>query len=295
MSNKRRRSRSDSRERKRPRDYSEERERSLPRGIDKISEADYFLKSTEFRAWLKDTKDKYFDELTGDKARHYFRKFVKRWNSGRLSDDLYAGLSPMQPSSSQTAFKWAFATKGDSKIDSQAIRAAREEVESATYKSQSSSSSGPSRSTGGRILGPSLPTPADLQLAREEEEEARRAGRHADRKRENARHKERVEEQVGPKEAGREGALEKKRVQREGNKAHQNAKDEAGLEVSEDILMGEGNSFQQMVARRDAARRRADEKKQVQLSSTQERAIALREKEKATMDMFKAMAKERFG
>jgi hypothetical protein len=41
----------------------------LPHDASPISESDYFRKGDEFRIWLKDEKRKYFDELSGDKAR----------------------------------------------------------------------------------------------------------------------------------------------------------------------------------------------------------------------------------
>ena len=53
------------------------------------------------------------------------------------------------------------------------------------------------------------------------------------------------------------------------------------------------------IARRDANRQRFEEKKRQEKDSkyveTRERTTQMREKDKATMDMFKAMAKERFG
>ena len=53
------------------------------------------------------------------------------------------------------------------------------------------------------------------------------------------------------------------------------------------------------IAQRDAAKQRREEKLQMQregrAAETRERVTALREKDKATMDMFKALAKERFG
>jgi len=64
-------------------------------------------------------------------------------------------------------------------------------------------------------------------------------------------------------------------------------------------LMGGGDSFQAMIARRDASRRRFEEKKRQERETkgegTSERVLAMREKDKATMDMFKAMAKQKFG
>jgi len=53
------------------------------------------------------------------------------------------------------------------------------------------------------------------------------------------------------------------------------------------------------IAKRDAAKQRREEKLQMQreerAAETRGRVTALREKDKATMDMFKALAKERFG
>ena len=82
-------------------------------------------------------------------------------------------------------------------------------------------------------------------------------------------------------------------------------KEDAGLEASEDVLLGGGDSFQarcvppsphrdcdqtneaRRLAQRDAARRRFEEKKQAgrmeKTSAQQERMNAMREKEKETM------------
>lgn len=46
-----------------------------------ISEDDYYTKSTEFRLWLRRAKKKYFEEMTADETRRYFKKFVKAWNN----------------------------------------------------------------------------------------------------------------------------------------------------------------------------------------------------------------------
>jgi hypothetical protein len=43
------------------------------------------VKSSEFRQWLHEEKDKYFNELSSDRARRYFRKFVRAWNAGKLN------------------------------------------------------------------------------------------------------------------------------------------------------------------------------------------------------------------
>lgn len=92
--------------------------------------------------------------------------------------------------------------------------------------------------------------------------------------------------------------LEKKRARRENDKAFREKGDE-GLEADESTLLGGGDSFKDHIARREAARRRWEEKRAAgredKEAAGRERAIAMREKEKATMDMFQKLAKERFG
>ncbi|KAI6012718.1 hypothetical protein F5J12DRAFT_971937 [Pisolithus orientalis] len=260
------------RDRERDRSRSPDREDELPEGVSPISESDYFLKNSEFSIWLRDEKGKYFDELSGERARSYFRKFVK------------------------TGYKWSFASKS-SGTDAEALRSAREDVDSATY-GPGRKSRGDTRATGGRTLGPTLPSASDLVLAREAASEYQATERDLKRKRDRAEAKDRLEDIVGPKEVGREAMLEKKRARRENDKAFGEKGDE-GLEADESTLLGGGDSFKDHIARREAARRRWEEKRAAgredKEAATRERAVAMREKERATMDMFQKLAKERFG
>ncbi|EIW87332.1 hypothetical protein CONPUDRAFT_134541 [Coniophora puteana RWD-64-598 SS2] len=269
----------------------------LPPGVDPISESDYFLKNTEFRAWLKDEKDRYFDELSGEKARSYFRKFVKAWNKGKLPDSLYDGSTTDAPfSANQTASKWSFTSKTSS-ADASALRAIHDEVNTATHGSRSSRTGafGSASAAGsGRRQGPTLPSAEDAILAREAAVEDAAAERDYKRKRDKKAAKDRVEDAIGPKEVGREGMLEKKRAQRDNDRAFREKGDE-GLELDEGTLMGGGDSFRDQIARRDAARKRFEDKKVGDRAVAGERSEALRQKEKATMDMFQQLAKQRFG
>ncbi|KAJ3549534.1 hypothetical protein NM688_g5167 [Phlebia brevispora] len=103
---------------------------------------------------------------------------------------------------------------------------------------------------------------------------------------------------VGPKEVGKEGMLEKKRARREADRSFRERGDD-GFEMDDSTLMGGGDSFQERIARREAARKRMDEKKfgarEERDAAARERADAIRSKDKATMDMFMQMAKQRFG
>jgi hypothetical protein len=49
------------------------------------------------------------------------------------------------------------------------------------------------------------------------------------------------------------------------------------------------------IARRDAARAKFEQRREEKTSTTRERAAAIREKDKATMDMFMQMAKQKYG
>lgn len=157
------------------------------------------------------------------------------------AESLYAGVDPSkQSATSQTAYKWSFASKR-TKAEDAALRTARAEVGVATYGVDS----GPSKPGDGRskrVQGPALPPQGDRILAREAEEEKAAAEREYQRQRDKAEARDRIEDMVGPREVGRERMLEKKRERREGDRAFREKGDE-GLEVDEGTLMGGGDSF----------------------------------------------------
>jgi len=230
-------------------------------------------------------------------------------------ESLYAGVDPSkQSATSQTAYKWAFASNR-TKAENDALHVTRAEVGAATYGADGpSTTSGDDRSK--RVQGPTLPSRADHILAREAAEEEAAAERVYQRKRDKAEARERIEDMVGPREVGRERMLEKKRERREGDRAFREKGDE-GLEADEGTLMGGGDSFKaqcvfpiithilrssQMdnlsrdrIARRDAARAKRGAAREDRMSASHERAAAIREKDKATMDMFMQMAKQKYG
>ncbi|KAG0012489.1 hypothetical protein BGZ81_001562 [Podila clonocystis] len=80
--------------------------------IQKIAEDDYYTKSTEFRLWLRLSMKKYFEEMTADETRRYFKKFVKAWNNFHLDESYYKGIRSSQISNKgSTKYKWDFAKK----------------------------------------------------------------------------------------------------------------------------------------------------------------------------------------
>lgn len=236
-----------------------------------------------------------------------------------MPESLYSNIDPSTiPAAAHTGYKWSFASD-KLRVDNEALRMAREAVGAATYgldsRSQAESNASPSGS--GRIQGPTLPSASDLLLAREAASEFETQDRAYDKKRKRAEAKEKIEEMVGPKEVGREGMLEKKRARREGDRAFREKGDD-GFEADEATLLGGGDSFKERwvfllkvqwsalnsslhcrIARRDAARKRFEEKRnparEEKAAAVRERVSVIREKDKAVMDMFQQMAKQRFG
>jgi hypothetical protein len=145
-----------------------------------------------------------------------------------------------QSATSQTAYKWGFASKR-TKADEEALKSARAEVGVATYGVDSRPPNA-GESSSKRVQGPALPSQADRILAREAEEEKVVAERAYQRKHDKAEARDRIEDMVGPREVGRERMLEKKRERREGDRAFREKGDE-GLDVDEKTLMGGGDSF----------------------------------------------------
>lgn len=233
---------------------------------------------------------------------------------------LYAGAERAAAAQAQTAYKWSFASK-TSKADREAVASARQDVESVTYgaraSASASSSSRPARTIG--PIGPTLPTREDLTLAREATADAAAADRAYKRKRGRAEALERVEDAVGPRAVGREAQIENKRAKREDDRAFRERGDDGGLEADEGTLMGGGDSFRDQcvflvvvradlgemlmgcgrIAKRDAAKRRFEEKKAAgrmnNAAGGQGGVSVIKERDQATMDMFKKMAAERFG
>ncbi|KAJ9098333.1 hypothetical protein QFC19_006457 [Naganishia cerealis] len=224
-------------------------------------------------------------------------------------EDYLPQASTAQPSSTQTAYKWSFATNR-SKVDKDELARMREDVDRLT--------NGPSRGSGAAVtsrptVGPSLPLGAkarevgpafpstmfsanhtDRQLALEKKaEEAAR-----ERKYERKAAYERADDLV-PRAGGREGKLEERRAANEENKKYRERDAASGFEVDDNTLMGTGGSFGQALAQREQINARRQERRSNadadRRSMMSESMHAMKSKEDATMAMFKQMAQSRFG
>ncbi|GAA5855132.1 hypothetical protein JCM9279_001963 [Rhodotorula babjevae] len=296
-----------------------------PPGVGDLSDDDYFLKATELKLWLYEDRGKKLDSLKTEDARRYFRKFVRAWNAGRLDAKYYAGIAPGSlPSSISTSHSWSFKKASQADLDAAAtVRRSVDGTKTRSYDptaapgpapppSTSSSSravAGPSR---GPQLGPAMPPSSAverLQMERDARDSTRSADREAysaQRRREarEGRHAERDE-----RATGRDRLVEKRR---EGNASRRDfeASREGGgmMDFDEDALMsgstGAGGgpagpgSFEDAVKARERAQSRREERKfggEEKRAEMTDRLSAHRQKEDATMAMFKQLAAQRFG
>ncbi|KAG5349543.1 hypothetical protein C0989_003258, partial [Termitomyces sp. Mn162] len=227
----------------------------------------------------------YFDELSGDRARrlgiegnYQVRCVFVIFNSPihLAQESLYAGIDPSTVSAKErTAYKWSFASKS-SRAEADALRAAREEISAATQNRKPFSQVG--SSSRGRMQGPTLPSASDLALSRELAVERDQEEWSYKRKRDRLEAKERIEDMVGPREMGREGILEKKRAKREADQSFRE-KGEDGFEADDTTLLGGGDSFKDMIAKRDAAKNRHNTAREEKVAAARERAEMFKQKE----------------
>ncbi|WWD20199.1 hypothetical protein CI109_104675 [Kwoniella shandongensis] len=273
-------------------------------GVKEITEEDYFLKSYEFKLWLKDERGKYLDEMSSESAHKHFRKFVRRWNDGALKPIYYKPPTTSIPAAANTGYKWGFAQRGDAVI-STSLASIRADVDRMTHSSSSSakypSDEGPTRTVGPTLppsgalpLGPSLPSASDRQYALESSLESKKYERKLASKEAYSKADEMV-----PRAGGKEGKMEERRATNFENRKYRDKDMAAGLEVEESTLLGDGGGFAAALKARDEASARRMGKKDVIMAdrraADQERLSERKAKESATMDMFRAMAKERFG
>ncbi|GMH43938.1 hypothetical protein BSKO_11872 [Bryopsis sp. KO-2023] len=80
-----------------------------------LTEQDYFEKHAEFSTWLLEEKEEYFNELSSEKSRSRFSKFVEAWNSGNLNVKFYKGIQSAPAKRTQHKWKFKGATDDEKK------------------------------------------------------------------------------------------------------------------------------------------------------------------------------------
>ncbi|KAI9294165.1 hypothetical protein K502DRAFT_342654 [Neoconidiobolus thromboides FSU 785] len=268
--------------------YSEIREDVI--GNLKIDEDDYYRKNSEFRLWLLENKGKYFMEMNNEDQKKYFKKFVKKWNSGVLEDKFYDGVNSTQfAKEDNTSFKWKFANK----IDGSELDRIRDIVDTDTNKHKARQLNMDKKR---RVQGPTMPSDFSIKNRTDailEEEELNAAGRDR-KKRENKRlrkDKEVLLEELVPKATGREAMIEKKRMKA----AYTKRENSPDVVLDDKELMG-GDDFYSTLAKqksreyqRNTRRQQIEKEKAEQLK---QRVASYQAKEEATMDMLRKLAEK---
>ncbi|KAL7424996.1 hypothetical protein Q5752_000683 [Cryptotrichosporon argae] len=274
-------------------------------GAAPISDADFSLKSAEFKYWLCTERDKHLAELSPPDAHKYFRRFVRRWNDGALQRACYA--PPAAPPAVQTGNKGSFSDvyERDTTRDSHGRRSSSPRRRAAGVIESDDELAGPMPPSPspepGPVpdvpVGPSRPAPADRQYGRESLSELRASERKAARR---AAY-ERADAAV-PRLGGREGKLAERHAVNAANRERRErdgAGAAAGLEVDDRTLMGDADGFGAALALREREEGRASERQMEREEARRLRADEARkeraQKETATMDMLKAIAAQRYG
>ena len=237
--------------------------------MNELTEDDYFIRATEFKAWLAESKGKYLDEISSKDARRYFERFVRRWNEGRLPDEYYEGKvrssSAAAGSSSQTRHRWAFTTKatysgkeqeqlamirdnvdtltnGDSRgaIEARDAERRARKGRSANADDRDAEESMPSRDSGWgsrpsqaqTLASSSSKDHAQAQFEREHRRDLDRIASSEARRRE--RHDRQDEEEaLHGRATGRDRMLEKRRERNAANRDFANRRNDDGIEMDD--------------------------------------------------------------
>jgi hypothetical protein len=112
---------------KKARKFLEKAKTSKTTSRKSLSEDDYFNKNREFRVWLEG-RDMNFEDLSTEKAKKFFTKFVKRWNEGSLESKFYDGAVEQV----RTKHKWSFTSKIDD-AERMKLASVRDRVELQTH------------------------------------------------------------------------------------------------------------------------------------------------------------------
>ncbi|KAJ2851698.1 hypothetical protein IWW36_000843 [Coemansia brasiliensis] len=255
--------------------------RSRDASIPQITQDDYYKFNAPFRLWLRKEKERYFDEMSSEKARKYFGSFIRAWNEGRLRSRYYKQEGELKQLSKDvvTRHNWGFASKINPS-EQQKINAIRNTAPGTQQDQETGNSS---RASGER------PSEETVRLRDEEEREERRMRRKQERRRAKEQ-EELMLDEVAPKETGREAKLAKKRAisrLRHGEKS---------LDVDipdEEIYADSADSLRALKQERERReRQRQEQQKARDGAGRDERLREHAEKERSTIEMLKAMAQQ---
>lgn len=263
-----------------------------------------------FGLYLDIQKNKIFEELDVKEVKGRWKSFMHKWNRGELSEGWY------DPSTKQKAYEKAIIKYSQTVEEVPEIVPKRQngtdscsDIES-NDGNQSDQSFGPmlpgqEMRSKSRKLGPTIPSIQDIQLIRENAADARIARYNEEKMAQKADLNEQkaiLDELIPQSMAGtRERKLEKKRDLNEKRKSFRE-KSPGTVDIPDSDLLGDRNDFELYQKAKREMERKKNERElrkeaflRVRVAEREERLRKYREKEEATIGMFKALAKERFG
>merc|ERR1712228_156839 len=98
-----------------------------------IDESDYYKYYAEFQHWALNERGRYLDEMSTKKCIKLFnKKFVSKWNLGKLDEKYYKTFSFLSVDNKQkTRYKWSF-EKNISNKEQMTLDLARDTVDNET-------------------------------------------------------------------------------------------------------------------------------------------------------------------
>ncbi|KAK4994140.1 hypothetical protein LTR66_005767 [Elasticomyces elasticus] len=260
-----------------------------------------------FARYLDIQKQLDIDNLAEDEVKGRWKSFVSKWNRGELAEGWY------DPATKQRAEESASTWRSEARSPTHQQKDPLDHGEQTLRSPLDTGNSGdeddygptlPAQAIAHRRPGPSIPSLEDLEYKKElslEDEHARRADIRYARKVDRQVQKERLEEIAPRAQPGtRERQLEKKREVAAANRSFREARSPGAAEVGESELLGDdtgGFKAQKLVMERKKNERelRKEEVLRARMAERGERITEHRAKEEKTMEVLKALAKQRFG
>lgn len=269
----------------------------LPLRAQPISKRDLEVFRPLFALYLDVQKQIDVDSLDDRELRGRWKSFVKKWNTKELAEGWY-----------DSATKAKAEANANSAPSRDRRDAAPDNTVSAEEQDQDSDDVGPAlpRNLGtGPRRGPAIPSLQDLDYRKELQEDDRRLAHEDDvyhRKQDRKAQKERIEELAPRADPGsRERQLEKRRETTSLHAGFRDAKEGGEVEMAETDLLGDDgvDAFRRKKVEEEKKKSerqlRKEEIWRARAEEREEKLKVIRDKESTTMNMLKALAKERFG
>ncbi|TKA77364.1 hypothetical protein B0A49_01503 [Cryomyces minteri] len=259
-----------------------------------------------FALYLDIQKQKVLDDLSEEEVKGRWKSFVGKWNRGELAEGWYDPATQQKALEAPTPAPEDFSTRRQRDSPDYGLAASRQpQDDNSDNDDDDYGPALPGQQLTSRRSGPAIPTMQDLEFRNElthEDELARRDDIRYARKLDRKARKEALEELVPRADAGtRERQLEKKREVADTMRSFRDAKSPGAAEVGEKDLLGDdgldGYKLQkkEMERKKNERELRKEEMLRTRAAEREERFAEYRAKEDKTMDMLKALAKQRFG